>query len=384
MDRRTLLGLIVTASTLAFACAVGTTTGVQDDAGGNPPDASVGDSAACPQFDLQSDPKHCGTCTTVCNSASVCSKGACKASCDTPLVKCAGDGGLCADLSKDPGNCGTCGTLCSAGDAGALEAGNNGNPDAGINFGDAGYDGGAGWTLGTATCAASKCGVTCPGSTTQCSDGICYDTQNFHDRCGDCNTACASDTEWCTQGHCCGTGKRYCNTACADVLSDKNNCGTCGNVCGSGMNCANGVCKTGVTYTAAFPATGATTAQCTQWQAFIASLGSGYTSVTLSGTNDPVGLTCNVPATVNALATALKNQTPYFMACNGHNWSNCNRYNDELWVDAPTVCSGSNCPNPGYMLRACFSSGGNTGGGYQGVKTATCGGPAQTITLTFN
>jgi hypothetical protein len=78
------------------------------------------------------------------------------------------------------------------------------------------------------------------------------------------------------------------------------------------------------------------------------------------------------------MATALKNQTAYTAVCNGHTWSNCNRYNDELWIDPPSQCSGSNCPSPGYILRACI---GNVNWG--GIKGPTCGGANQSITLSF-
>ena len=60
-------------------------------------------------------------------------------------------------------------------------------------------------------------------------------------------------------------------------------------------------------------------------------------------------------------------------------WTNCNRYNDELWIDPPSTCSGANCPNPGYLLRACFGSANIWGS----VKGNTCSAPTQTITLSF-
>lgn len=42
----------------------------------------------------------------------------------------------------------------------------------------------------------------------------------------------------------CSVGQASCNGgACQDILSDPNNCGTCGNVCGSGSTCSNGECS---------------------------------------------------------------------------------------------------------------------------------------------
>ena len=112
------------------------------------------------------------------------------------------------------------------------------NPDGGPP-----YDGGSGWSLGTPTCDGGACGTACTGGKTVCADGICYDTQNFHDHCGDCNTACAANTEWCNSGHCCTLDKMYCGGSCVDVQSDKANCGGCGITCSGGTPyCAKGVC----------------------------------------------------------------------------------------------------------------------------------------------
>jgi hypothetical protein len=205
-------------------------------------DGALTGDAGCPQYDISTDPKHCGTCTHACTTDQVCVGGACKAQCTLPQVKCAADGGgsACFDTTSDPSHCGQCGNACSTADAGDLLPGTN-NPDSGVSF-DGGYDAGIGWTLGTPTCAKSACGINCPGGFTACSDEICYDTQNFHDHCGDCNTACAMDTEWCTTGHCCSVGMAYCGSACVDMMSDDNNCGWCGHTCTGGQTCGGGVC----------------------------------------------------------------------------------------------------------------------------------------------
>ncbi|KAJ9663101.1 hypothetical protein H2201_005772 [Coniosporium apollinis] len=41
---------------------------------------------------------------------------------------------------------------------------------------------------------------------------------------------------------CCKPGEKSCQSGCADLLNDPNNCGTCGNVCPSG-HCQNGACS---------------------------------------------------------------------------------------------------------------------------------------------
>jgi hypothetical protein len=200
--------------------------------------------AGCPQYNTDTDPNHCGSCTIKCTALQVCTGGVCKAACDAPTTKCTSDaGGSCVDLSKDPANCGMCNNKCPVVDAGSLPL-DNGN-DSGIPVPEGGaFDAGIPPSVGTPSCASNTCGVNCPPQTTLCSDKICYDTQNNHDHCGNCSTACAQDTEWCTAGHCCASGTSYCNGACVDVLSDKNNCGSCGNVCP--MNapvCTNGQCS---------------------------------------------------------------------------------------------------------------------------------------------
>jgi hypothetical protein len=227
---------------IAGACAVGV-NGTGDAGSGS--DATTGDAGACPQFDLQTDPAHCGSCTNACPTGQVCSSGKCTTSCQSPTTKCVVDAGsLCLTLSSDPNHCGQCNTVCSAGDAGGLEAGTN-NPDSGI---PPGYDSGTGWTLGTPSCDASTCAVVCPSGTTNC-NGICFDTQNFHDNCGSCGTACQS-TEWCNSGHCCAQGTEWCGSSCVDVHTDPANCGTCGKACSGGTPyCSQGTCTAGCTPT---------------------------------------------------------------------------------------------------------------------------------------
>lgn len=202
------------------ACAVGT-SGTDDSSGvdsGKLPDATSGVDAPT-GADAGKD------------------SGTDAVACASPSVTCADAG--CVDPTKDPSHCGGCNVVCATGDAGALVQGDNGNPDSGIpNFV---VDAGTPWSLGTASCASSQCGVDCPTGLTRCADDVCYDTQNFHDHCGSCGTACAT-AEYCAGGHCCATGKEYCGGACTDVLSNDSNCGGCGVACGSGKVCAGGAC----------------------------------------------------------------------------------------------------------------------------------------------
>ena len=200
------------------ACAVATVPNETGDGGGG--DGSVGPDASTP--DATKPPGDAGADVSTCAS---------------PKKVCADAG--CVDLTKDTSNCGQCGTVCATADAGSLVPNSNDNPDAGIpNFT---VDAGEPWSLGTAACAQSACAVNCPQGLTQCADGICYDTQNFHEHCGDCNTACQAG-EYCAGGHCCSTGTEYCSGTCTDVLANASNCGKCGNACGTGMSCVGGTC----------------------------------------------------------------------------------------------------------------------------------------------
>ncbi|MBK8845742.1 MAG: hypothetical protein IPO27_03915 [Bacteroidetes bacterium] len=126
-----------------------------------------------------------------------------------------------------------------------------------------------------------------------------------------------------------------------------------------------------------------TPAQCATWDAFRASLvPAPYTSCAMSGTFDPIGRTATTPATVQAIANALKNATTFSALDGANTWvvglacgSGCGGGAVELSADG-TSCS---CTSPGYNVRPNLV-GSNSGG----VNTATCGGPTQTITVSFS
>lgn len=120
---------------------------------------------------------------------------------------------------------------CSAALAASSVAGGAGGP----------YGGAGG--LGRSQCVAWN-EVFCSG--VQCNTGlncggvwkdIITDPQN----CGACGVVCGVGSS-CSIGRCCASGTANCRNACVDIKSDPNNCGNCGYVCPSG-SCTNGICN---------------------------------------------------------------------------------------------------------------------------------------------
>ena len=118
---------------------------------------------------------------------------------------------------EDPAHCGGCGRACASGEV----------------------------------CVAGVCTANCPAGETRC-DGRCtrIDTDGLH--CGACGNACPMG-QGCVAGRCAvtcdapGSMVRECAVAdglryCADVASDRRNCGACGTRCVPGQVCETGRC----------------------------------------------------------------------------------------------------------------------------------------------
>ena len=107
-----------------------------------------------------------------------------------------------------------------------------------------------------------------------------------------------------------------------------------------------------------------------------------YYSVTIRGTYDTTGITISDPDIAAEIANTLYTYGEGEWLVNDTLWTICTwgGTSRELWVGAPSLCNGSNCPNPGYIIRPEIGSG-NTNWG--GVNTATCGGPTQVMELIF-
>ena len=119
------------------------------------------------------------------------------------------------------------------------------------------------------------------------------------------------------------------------------------------------------------------TFQCDSWIDAKSRLADGYTEVTLSGSADPVGVSCTDPAVVDALVTAIRDGGELDLACDAHQWTYCPGYGGgegELFIDAREACDPANCPSPGFVLRPCQEN-----DNWGGAGTNTCGGPTQTL-----
>lgn len=169
--------------------------------------SGAGSVAVGPCTDTQSDPAHCGSCSTACGPGQVCDSGTCKApvtNCPAPQVSC---NGVCADLTTTA-HCGTCEQACAAGQ----------------------------------TCSAGSC--TCPGAQMTC-NGACVDTQTSVEHCGGCSKPCATGAA-CNAGTCgCAAGQQLCKDVCVDLKQSDTNCGACGKTCSTGQVCSSGVCLSG-------------------------------------------------------------------------------------------------------------------------------------------
>ncbi len=119
------------------------------------------------------------------------------------------------------------------------------------------------------------------------------------------------------------------------------------------------------------------------WLSYRASLPtSGVTSITVSGSQDPIGRTCSDPTIAQQIADAMRTQTTTTIECGGFTWrvgSGCQQDcalpdNDLVLSVEGNVCiCGST-----YSLRPGV---GNENWG--GITGGSCSAPTQTMTVTI-
>jgi len=196
------------------------------------------------------------------------------AACPSPLASCVG---RCVDPSADRANCGGCGIACAAGqvcqtgacvpDCARTERLCAGGGDGGAGLRcvatqtDRANCGACGMACGTdQVCSNGVCTFMCTGTSTECSGAAgdagspryCADLQSDRANCGACGAAC-QEGFGCFEGRCrvscaelrvrCPAGDAGTET-CVDTSNDVRHCGGCGNTCAVGQFCVRGACQT--------------------------------------------------------------------------------------------------------------------------------------------
>ena len=234
------------------------------------------------EVNLQTDATHCGSCTTVCGSGSTCSQGSCipnSTVCAVGYGNCNGvaTDGCEVDLNTSVNHCGTCGVACTNPNGTTTCSAGVCTPTCSAGYADC--DGnntnGCEANLNTSNSNCGACGVICDNGRT-CKQGGCAQTtpvcvSTFADcdglatngcemnialsvdNCGACGNKCSlpNATPACNNSACtismCNSGFGDCDNNSANgcevnLSTDPNNCGGCGNTCGSNKVCSNAQC----------------------------------------------------------------------------------------------------------------------------------------------
>ena len=281
-------GAVCNLANATHSCIAGDCTLEMCDMGYD--DCNMVETDGC-EIDLLNDAVNCGSCGTVCvvdNGTPTCEMGACAVlECDPGFADCDGDptNGCEVNTLESTNNCGTCGNactytdgigICSSGScelAGCSENFGNcdSNPDNGcetpltfnpFNCGACGnacdFSNGTGFCNGT-TCELVGCSGTFENCDMDPANGCEVNRNADANNCGSCGNVCSLPfaQEACMGGICtiatCDAGRADCNMnpfdGCeVDLLTDVNNCNTCGNVCtvgGGSAICSGGACGVG-------------------------------------------------------------------------------------------------------------------------------------------
>jgi hypothetical protein len=238
-------------------------------------------------FDLASDPNHCGACGQTCelpNATSACRGGCDLEACNDGFGNCDGSdsNGCELDVRTSLTDCGECGSPCAFPNASATcTDGTCAFGACNPGFGDCdGNQANGCETLTTTAADCGTCGNLCEfdNAAGDCSTGLCalgmcalgFDDCNGMasdgceaavdtlSDCGMCGVACdvANGTPTCSTGLCdvasCDTGFDDCTGGAADgcetPLNTLTDCGSCGGPCvrqNATATCATGACRIG-------------------------------------------------------------------------------------------------------------------------------------------
>jgi hypothetical protein len=198
---------------LAFPAACGSSGVV----GGDCAASHVACNGAC--VDAQNDPNNCGGCAHACDPGVACHNAICKG----PLLD------------------GSAGNSNTAGESGASEAGASGDTSSSGNGGSSGNGmlGQAGDNLDAGELSDAK----------HDGDTACLPPYKRPEACGNCATKCTMAAPTCSPDGMgsyvcvlkCDDPLKQCNGQCVDFNIDPENCGSCGNLCPSGI-CQSGKC----------------------------------------------------------------------------------------------------------------------------------------------
>lgn len=179
--------------------------------------------------------------------------------------------------------------------------------------------------------AAADASTACETGQQRCG-GACVDLAMDHDNCGACGNVCGTD-RFCRGGTCrtCAEGDLVsCGGTCADLLADPKNCGACGQACSSSTVCSNGLCSATCT-----DAKTACKASCVDTRTDAANCGGCGHACAAGQTCAAGACTCADPALVACGATCVNPKT------------------DKLHCGATAGCGSF----AGYVGTACASGG---------------------------
>jgi hypothetical protein len=179
--------------------------------------------------DPEVDRDHCGGCGVRCCAGSSCASGRCRPDCSEEQTAC---------------------PTSEAGDAGCVTGGSCHNL-----ANDYRYCGacdrrcclGSFCVRGSCTTGCGAGYTNCPAQPppTDCIGGICADTLTNRINCGACGNHCAA-REYCVDGRCvvsCARDLTACLGVCRDLSRDAAHCGACGAACADEQVCVGGRCR---------------------------------------------------------------------------------------------------------------------------------------------